>query len=216
MSVYKNVHGVLEHNTNLLKNATPQDKIRILSAEFKRFRDIEMKRDNPQLHYRLHWAGDIFDEDYLIALSAAMRDFPDIRFWAYTRSLPYVKWLANNTPNLTLYISLDPVNLYEGLQTYFDWANAKPRYNNVNLCYMSPVDNFAEQYATAYYRHQFAQIIHQYTQTTVGAHKDWATPEKLFKLRECPADTGKMPVEGSCAKCKGCTKEKPMAVWFKS
>jgi hypothetical protein len=70
------------------------------------------KKDAPKL-FRIHWDGDFFSAEYAEAWSAVIRYFPDITFWVYTRSftdkLNVVPILAG-IPNLTLYLSADPVN----------------------------------------------------------------------------------------------------------
>lgn len=221
MSAYGAVRGVLQYNTDLLKKATTAEKTKLLTAEFKRFRSIELKQKDPQLFYRIHWAGDIFDEDYLIALQAAMSEFPDITFWCYTRTLPYAQWLAENTPNLILYISLDSVNLVPGLQAYYN-AKASDKYRgNLQICYMAQTNDFGAMYQLAYEREQLDSILANCTAKRGTAYKlrgKWdANPPKL---RACPVDTGKLATEFGCSKCRCCVNKKngwaPVPVWFET
>jgi hypothetical protein len=71
------------------------------------------KKDAPKL-FRIHWDGDFFSESYARAWAYAIRYHSDIQFWAYTRSfteeLNVVPILAG-IPNLTLYLSADPINI---------------------------------------------------------------------------------------------------------
>jgi len=206
MSVYKGVAGVLRHNTTLLQHAPINDQIRLLKLEFDRFRKTELRRaerakQTPKLHYRLHWSGDIFSYDYAIALSAAMTAFPDIEFWGYTRTLSVAPWLAQTTPNLILFMSIDEHNYSAGLSLFLQWeAAGRPDKNqNLRISYMSPTNDFSERYAT------FAR-----------AHGQPATCP--FIVRPCPVDTGKLPLDGGCARCRMCVvRRKPFEViWFES
>lgn len=217
MTAYGAVEGVLKHNTDLLRSLTPQEKIRVLTDEFKRFRTIELKQKEPQLFYRIHWAGDIYDKDYLVALKAAMSEFPDITFWCYTRMLPYAEWLAGTTPNLILYYSLDKVNLLPGLQAYFK-AVANEKYaGNLQICYMSEEDDFAEMYQFAYTQNMLWDILAQFNEPNPVTYP-W--PKDPPKLRVCPVDAGKLAGEFGCSKCRSCVNKKDgwkaTSVWFKS
>ena len=218
MSAYKAVRGVLDENTQLLKSAGSAAKqVEILSVEFKRFRDTELRRDKPQLFYRLHWSGDIYDNDYALALSQAMKQFPDITFWCYTRSLPFAQFLADNTPNLILYLSLDPVNIQFGLGCYYEWLAGPHPHNNLQICYMSKQKDFNEQYLRAYYRRQLAGTLASYTSTEHVEYPAW--PKDPPELQSCPVDEGKMKLDGGCANCRRCLTKasktgQTRPVWF--
>ena len=223
MTAYGAVKGVLAHNTDLLKSLTIKDKTKTLAAEFKRFRDIELKQKEPQLFYRIHWAGDIYDEDYLIALQAAISEFPDITFWCYTRTLPFAEWLAASTPNLILYYSLDKANLLPGLQAYFNAKGSLKYGGNLQICYMSEKDDFNEMYQRAYEQNELANILVKFTPGYTPAGHAICTgvwDKDPPKLRSCPVDEGKLNTEFGCSKCRSCVYKKagwkPTAVWFKS
>ena len=196
MSAYKGVKPILQHNTDLLKSASQADRISILKQEFERFEKHELKQQLPELFYRLHWSGDVYDEDYADALIEAMNAFPHIAFWNYTRSHDLALDLADNVPNLTQYLSLDAMNFERGMDIYVKWLQA-PRHQDANLhiCYMSDEDDFAARYAECRTRHQ-----------------DW--PAQPVALSACPVDTKKLPTDGACAKCRKCLAGKP--VWFKT
>lgn len=59
--------------------------------------------------FRIHWDGDFFSAAYAEAWAQVCAAFPQIRFWAYTRSFDFVDLLAD-VPNLTLYLSVDAYN----------------------------------------------------------------------------------------------------------
>ena len=207
MAFHPNIRKTLEHNTEMLKEASHKERVQMLKNEFTRFRNTELKRETPMLYYRLHWSGDVFGKGYAKALTEAMQAFPDIHFWAYTRSLDTVEYLANNNPNLTLFVSLDPVNLEEGLSTFFE-AKAVSRHNNLQIAYMSPVDDFKERYWEAEKRHIAER----------GIHVPWEKTPPV--LHTCPVDTGKLPIEFGCSRCQGCVSNRPgwtpRATWFQS
>jgi len=191
--------NMLQRNTDLLRNAGYEQKLAILRTTFKQFQDHEIKyakkHNLPEYStcfFRLHWAGDIFDNDYAQALSHAILEFPNITFWGYTRSLFAVRHLAS-LPNLSLYISLDVCNLKEGLKTCYE-INKELKTQKVKFSYLDGVDTFAEK---------FEQIKHEFP--------DWH-PNTV----PCPADTGKITHEESCSKCRLCLHpDKAINIWFK-
>jgi hypothetical protein len=217
MSAYSGVKGVLEHNTRLLMSADLDTQCGLLDEEFDRFALAEKRREKkgekPMLSYRYHWSGDIFDEQYAHALATTSAKHSNITFWGYTRSFFAVKHFAG-IPNITLYLSLDPVNIHQGLVTYDEYKETVP---NLRLCYMEHENNFnqhidrAKDILTA--RQQLKERLWKF-----GNAKNYTKPDDWWaglQLSECPADTGVMDVEYACSKCKGCiTRDK--AVWFKS
>lgn len=195
MRVYKNVGPVLEHNTKIIKQANYADKVNILKKEFQRFKTAELKQKTPKLYYRIHWSGDVYDLEYAKALSEAMRAFPEIQFWNYTRTFEVAEYLANNTPNLVQYLSLDPVNFSEGIQVFSGWLKSNPPYDNLTICYMNKVNDFNDR-----------------------LKKEKESKDNLLnftpKLMGCPVDENIIPIEGGCAACRMCLIGRP--VWFKT
>ena len=202
MTAYKGVRAILAHNTQILKDASLGDMIEILDNEFTRFETAETARaartgEQKYLRYRLHWSGDVFSRQYAAALRTAMTAHPDIQFWTYTRSFEYADSLLAN--NLTLYLSLDPRNIQEGIKAYLrnKWDN-NPR---VQICYMSKTHDFhtLKAYDSAYMD-----------------MKRSPTEASNIRMVPCPVDAGKMPLEGGCAKCRRCVYPGNGAVWFKT
>lgn len=136
--MYTNVSKVLMHNWELLKDASVGTMITLLSdmiAEFVKETDrMNSKGSAASYDFRIHWDGDFFSRDYAIAWANVIRSFPNVRFWAYTRTLDVVDILAG-IPNLSLYISTDPVNR--------DEANA------VSERYGVPVASLADTFSEA-------------------------------------------------------------------
>ena len=67
-----------------------------------------VKRGLP-LTFRIHWDGDFYSAAYARAWGDICRAYPDVTFWAYTRSTFAVAHLVD-VPNLALYASVDAEN----------------------------------------------------------------------------------------------------------
>lgn len=215
MKCYSGVKGVLEHNTFLMKNATCEEMTALLDNEFTRFEESEARREDPKLAYRLHWSGDVFNQDYADALVAAMGRHPTVQFWTYTRhfweKIPKTKRKRTITkivdtlikaPNLSLYLSLDPDNILNGLECFYSLRAEHGDIKNLQLCYMAKENDFLAQ----------AEAVRPEAMNA----SQW--PEVLPTLSPCPVDTGKIPLVGGCAKCQKCIglRQRLMPIWFKS
>lgn len=76
--------------------------------------DKECDRKGAEKKFRIHWDGDFFSRDYAAAWHNVIMVFPAIQFWVYTRSFTdetNVIDILADLPNLTLYLSADPVNI---------------------------------------------------------------------------------------------------------
>ncbi len=132
---YKGVKPILQHNTELIKKSSKEELVEILTNEFLRFEATERSRGNTTiLNYRLHWSGDILNEEYAEALAIAIKNVPNVKFWGYTRSffaIPILSGIAN----LKMYISADEANEKEALEVY----NAYVGSGNISICWMGKV-----------------------------------------------------------------------------
>lgn len=201
MSAYSGVRNVLTENTRVIKDKNT--RLSALMDEFARFHAKEMRRAKrkniePSLYYRLHWAGDFFSQDYVNDCITAMNAFPDIQFWAYTRSFEYVQQLSTKTRNLSLYISCDPVNIGAGLDTFFRWQKSNPPTDNVRICYMSRTNDFADRYSHAFFERAASAF-----------GSEWPAPDDGPKLWPCPVDIGKLATKFGCSICQNCVHAKP-------
>jgi hypothetical protein len=80
------------------------------------------KAPDEELIFRIHWDGDFFSQEYMMAWMACVARRPHVLFWAYTRSLAFVgSWCE--LPNFTLYLSIDEENAdeAEALRRRFSW-----------------------------------------------------------------------------------------------
>jgi hypothetical protein len=150
MKCYGGVAKILQHNSDLLMNSTYQVRYELFKEEFQRFLDAHRKRKRAhQPMYRIHWSGDCPDETYARALRAAMDEFPEIKFWGYTRSWFSVAVMAGS-PNCDWYLSLDEVNFADGYAEFLKWEH-NPAVSNISWAYMGkekPVGSWATQMAS--------------------------------------------------------------------
>ncbi len=112
--IYKGVAKVLQENTALVKDKSFEDLVLTIRASVKAFTENNEEKD---WCFRLHYSGDFFSVDYAKAWSQVISEFPKVKFWVYTRSFNLVQYLIDRT-NLTLFLSLDPVNEKSGLIVY--------------------------------------------------------------------------------------------------
>ena len=201
MRCYNGISGVLRSNFEALQKARSVEKMtEILDAEFTRFEEAEIRRSEKagealykNMFYRIHWSGDVFNKTYARALRNAMCLHPNVHFWTYTRSFSVVPILLE-TPNLILYLSLDPVNIIQGMKTYAKYRHA----GHLQLCYMS-VDNDFELWKPR-------------IRKAIG-NSQWIAP---IKLRPCPVDEKKLPMENGCMTCRRCLTVGTAPVWFRT
>lgn len=122
------VRKSLNHNTKIVKISYPRALQIILATMIQNFIKINNGKD---LFFRLHYSGDFFSEAYAKTWAKIIDNFPHVQFWTYTRSFPYVKYFAN-LKNITLMLSVDPINYEEGLKTYTQFETAP----NIGLAWM--------------------------------------------------------------------------------
>jgi len=104
------VRRVLQHNWDLLKDASQGDMFLLLRDMIAEF-DTECDKHDAPKFFRISWDGDFFSVPYARAWAAVVREFPNIQFWAYTRNHRAAAVLSDeNLPNLALYFSADPDN----------------------------------------------------------------------------------------------------------
>jgi hypothetical protein len=126
--IYSGVRDILMHNWELLKDAdipTMETLLSDMIGEFVKETNLAIsKGKSATFDFRIHWDGDFFSRDYAIAWANVIRKYPDVTFWAYTRTFDVVDVLAG-IDNLVLYLSADSDNIVE--------ANATAALYNVNI-----------------------------------------------------------------------------------
>ena len=237
---YKGIKGVLVHNSTLLKFADEDTQTALLNAEFTRFEEEERKyakKHNvpvgPLLRYRLHWSGDVFSLQYARALTRAMVMHPEVQFWGYTRSFVSKSIGAAygnvgvdtvlellEAPNMVLHLSLDKVNVLQGILVAAKLVLRNPTSDAVRrlkLCYMSETDDFKSMCELAIREvkalAKFRPLGPSLTMDPDGAIKFINS----LRVTPCPVDIGVLPLELGCSKCMKCLKPgiSPV-IWFKS
>jgi hypothetical protein len=107
-------------------------------------------------------------------------------------------------------MSLDPVNALNGLLVYDDNnGQDNPR---LNLCYMSDEDNFDTIRDRA---REILEARNQVRKILGGKPHNLKWLDDL-RFRECPVDTGKLPLERGCPTCARCVTPGTGPVWFAS
>jgi hypothetical protein len=144
--VYTGVRNVLMHNWNLLNGADFDTMHSLIWDMLVSFEDETRKQIakgvNASYDFRIHWDGDFFSRDYAEAWARAIVEFPMINFWVYTRSFTgpvQVIDILAGIPNLTVYLSADPVNIAEA-------NNVAAMYPGVFIATVA--DTFADAKAT--------------------------------------------------------------------
>ena len=110
------VSEAMHHNLRLLQEAgTDEGMAELLIEMLERFVKIADNWDIAAKDrlFRIHWDGDFFSLDYASAWAHALQQFPEIRFFVYTRSFVdpvNVVPIITGIENLSVYLSTDDWN----------------------------------------------------------------------------------------------------------
>lgn len=126
--LYKGYANVEDYNTQLVRDSSASDVYTIIKNSVLYWLLGEGHKDP---YFRIHTGGDFYSEEYAECWAKVMDEYPEVNFWAYTRSLFAVPILAK-VKNLTLFLSCDPVNKEEVLKTYEGYKD----YSNVAIAWM--------------------------------------------------------------------------------
>ena len=109
-NLFKGVGAQMLANWNALKDASFEDMLYMLEPIIAKF-VVESRKHSAEMIYRIHWDGDFFNEDYVAAWIAIIREYDMVQFWVYTRNAYAAIQLSKaELPNLSLYFSADPNN----------------------------------------------------------------------------------------------------------
>lgn len=86
---YPNLYKQVRVNSALLKQCNSKLEIAKLIEKSIVYYKIHEKHQNIR-YVRLHGSGDFYSQDYLDAWIAIAKKYPDIIFYGYTKSLPYL------------------------------------------------------------------------------------------------------------------------------
>lgn len=206
---FKEAGRRIRENMDLLESASRMDWA--LQKMVSGFRDktkayAKKKGLDPRklLKFRIHWAGDMFSDEYAMAWAKVCRDNPDITFWTYTRSYDRAHFLAG-MPNLKLYLSTDMDSWEKGVRTFM--ALGGPCDKNLGVAFMAKTEE---------------EILE--CKRLIGSHPERFGVDKglvqLFSaasapVSKCPVDLGRMELTGACSKCKMCFSQGSQFLWFK-
>lgn len=133
IKIYPNFGAVLRFNTDLLAGKTQPEMEEIHTNTVQAFIKHNKGLD---LFFRLATSGDFFSEDYARSWATVINNFPQVHFWAYTRSLWAIPILMD-CRNLSLYISSDRVNYQRATEVYNKYVEGR---TNLGICYMGDDD----------------------------------------------------------------------------
>lgn len=128
-AIYKNVGKVLQANTDQITGKTFEEIKTVCRETVQVF--IQKSKDE-NLYFRLHYSGDFVSADYAKAWAEVVSEFPAVHFWVYTRSDEFVELILGK-PNLTVYLSCDPVN-FDTMVGIFD--KYKDKHANLGLAWL--------------------------------------------------------------------------------
>ena len=138
--IYKAVGPVLQKNTDLVVNQSYIRMVEVLTNTYQNFVD---KNKKEHWFFRLFYSGDVFSEDFAKAVAESCSKFPEVRFWIYTRSHQFAHILVQ-APNLAVYLSVDPVNIENGIKIYKD---LKHKHNNIGIAHLGkPASEINERF----------------------------------------------------------------------
>jgi hypothetical protein len=115
--IYKNVGKTLLYNTEFFVNKNADECYNVI----KRTVSIFVRKNQGKLFFRIHWAGDFMSLAYAEAWAIVIAEFPQVRFWVYTRSFrPGANFIQPliGLDNLSLFLSCDPNNVADAKEIY--------------------------------------------------------------------------------------------------
>ena len=133
--IYKAVGKVLAENTAKVVNK-PEDEIyNVLKRTVSTF----ARKNEGKLFFRLHWAGDFMSVEYVSAWVRVIREFPNVRFWVYTRSFTTKDLITPliGLDNLSIFLSCDPNNVKEAMEVFDKYKDRAP---GLGLAWMGNTD----------------------------------------------------------------------------
>lgn len=126
--LFPGFRDVVQHNWNEVKDADFDTLVTLINdmiVEFVAECDkINAKGNLASYDFRIHIDGDFFSREYAEAWAKVISDFPQVRFWAYTRTFDIVDVLAG-LDNLNLYVSADPDNIVKANEVAGNYDNVK-------------------------------------------------------------------------------------------
>lgn len=144
-------------------------------------------QENCKAGFRWHVSGDVFSMAYAVWIHEVCRCAPDVPFWIYTRSFPYLAPLVG-IPNLVVNLSADRDNA-EG-------AAASTIAYRLRICYMSTQGEVPALLPT--------DVIFPDYSLRGKDNAWWQGLTQIQRRSVCPADMFKQSEKLRCGPCKKC------------
>jgi len=178
--LFPNVRKLLLHNWDvyLERKDSWEELQKALRPMLIEFRDDCHKRGVDEV-FRWFWDGDVPNRNFAKAIRNLAWEFPQVKFWAYTRNFNVISDLLG-ADNFALYLSVDDGNLINALAT-------KQRYPELKLAFCADTWDETESLAD-----QFD-----------GERKGPRCPELTGKLPLVVWDSEKTG-HGACVECNMC------------
>lgn len=129
---YPNLKKALVYNTTIVKDKTYEELLVLLYATIQKF---WLSCESPdEWYFRINYSGDFEKPERAKAWATAVKSFPQITFWVYTRDHWAAKYFKDIN-NITFYFSIDPQNKNCGYEEYEPYKNEK----NMALAYMGEI-----------------------------------------------------------------------------
>lgn len=215
--VYRTAGEHLRENTTLVQNAVRwQDKARLLQEAVERFhaktlayaksKKMTKAETRKLLRFRVHWSGDFFSKSYARAFAAVIRAYPDVTFWAYTRSFRFLEPLYA-LENLVLYLSLDNANWEKGVCEFFRYGFDRDFGKTRKIAYMSKKEEDLQRMMA-----EMRSRPERYCRDDPSRVLQWLDSTRISR---CPVDLGKMKLEYGCKNCRQCLTAGNQLLFFK-
>lgn len=126
--LYKNYAAVEDFNTSLVRDKLPEEQYQVVKNTVLKWL---LNGGGKKPYFRIHTGGEFFNAGYVCAWARVIAEYPEIHFWAYTRSLFAIPILID-LKNLTLFLSCDTDNKEKVLAIYEQYKD----HSNLAIAYM--------------------------------------------------------------------------------
>jgi hypothetical protein len=140
VKVWPSVGKSLQSNTDLIQDKTYKEMVDILTLTVEEF---ITKNSGENLYFRLHYSGDFFSKTYAKAWVEVIKKYGNVHFWVYTRSFDCAP-LFVDIKNVTIFLSVDPVNYKKGLAVYEKYKDV----NNLGMAWMGNTPPVSQRWVT--------------------------------------------------------------------
>ena len=205
--IYKAAAKILRDNQEVILGENIVGNLLQMLSDFQRenYRYAVRNKTDPDKfqYFRWHWSGDLCNLRYAEAVVKAIKLTPGLKHWIYTRSFEFAE-LFKELPNVVVYLSLDPCNWRQGVDTYF----RSGLYDNqrFKMCFMAKTKDPVNAVLLELKEHPESY-------GDADKIKAWADSTRVST---CPVDDHKLSLEYGCSKCRQCISSGNQLLWFRS